>query len=98
MPKQKKVCRVCGAAYEACRSIKTGDASFNWREVACSPECGMVYLQSVMAARNAGKQNVAVAPHKKKRAKAEEMAEVEMPELKQVPIEPVVLDDEHTDE
>lgn len=51
MPKQTKKCRVCGKEYEACRSIKTGDTVFNWREVACSPECGKVYLQRVMASR-----------------------------------------------
>lgn len=52
MPKQRKTCRVCGATYEACRSIKTGDGVFNWREVACSPECGEVYLRQVMTSRN----------------------------------------------
>lgn len=98
MPKQKKICRVCGAAYEACRSIKTGDTAFNWREVACSPECGTVYLQNVMAARNTSKHSVSDTTHKKKRAKAEEVAGVEVPELSQVPIEPAALDDEHADE
>lgn len=52
MPKQTKNCRVCGKVYEACRSIKTGDTVFNWREVACSPECGKIYLQRVMASRS----------------------------------------------
>lgn len=53
MPKQTKTCRVCGKEYEACRSIKTGDTVFNWREVACSPECGKEYLQRVMTSRSA---------------------------------------------
>ena len=53
MPKQTKVCRVCGKTYEACRSIKTGSSVFNWREVACSPECGSSYLKQVMASRSA---------------------------------------------
>ncbi len=52
MPKQTKTCRVCGKEYEACRSIKTGDVAFNWREVACSPECGKIYLQRIMASRS----------------------------------------------
>lgn len=51
MPKQTKICRVCGATYEACRSVKNGDGTFNWREVACSPECGMKYLHDVMVSR-----------------------------------------------
>lgn len=52
MPKQTKTCRVCGKTYEACRSIKTGDAVFNWREVACSPECGKIYLHRIMVSRS----------------------------------------------
>ncbi len=52
MPKQTKVCRVCGKNYEACRSVKTGSGVFNWREVACSPECGEVYFRRIEEARN----------------------------------------------
>ena len=52
MPKQTKICRVCGATYEACNSVRTGDKAFNWREVACSPECGMVYLEKIAASRS----------------------------------------------
>lgn len=51
MPKQIKICRVCGAKYEACNSARTGNSAFNWREVACSPECGMVYLDKITASR-----------------------------------------------
>ncbi len=52
MPKQTKVCRVCGKTYESCRSIKTGSNVFNWREMCCSPECGQIYFQRVQEARN----------------------------------------------
>lgn len=52
MPKQTKTCRVCGEVYEACNSARAGGSVFNWREVACSPECGMVYLDRVTAARS----------------------------------------------
>lgn len=52
MPKQTKTCRVCGAKYEACNSVRTGGKTFNWREVACSPECGMVYLDKITASRS----------------------------------------------
>ena len=51
MPKAIKECRVCGKKYEACRSLRNGSNVFNWREVACSPECGMIYLQRVTASR-----------------------------------------------
>lgn len=53
MPKAMKTCRVCGSSYEACHSIRTGSATFNWREVACSPECGMKYFERIMASRSA---------------------------------------------
>lgn len=52
MPKQTKVCRVCGKTYESCRSIKNGSGVFNWREMCCSPECGRTYFQRVQDARN----------------------------------------------
>lgn len=52
MPKQTKVCRVCGATYEACKSVRTGSKVFNWREVACSPDCGMKYLAAVESSRS----------------------------------------------
>ena len=52
MPKQTKICRVCGATYEACNSARSGNGAFNWREVACSPECGMVYLNKITASRS----------------------------------------------
>lgn len=50
MPRRTMKCRVCGAEYEACTSIKAG-GPFNWREVACSPECGEIYLARVNEAR-----------------------------------------------
>ena len=82
MPKQRKTCRVCGATYEACRSIRTGDGVFNWREVACSPECGEVYLRQVMASRN--KVEPAI-PRKKKRVHSDDEAilSVDMPAVKE---------------
>lgn len=51
MPITKRKCRVCGKEYEACRTTKNASGGFNWREVACSPECGERYLCSVMEAR-----------------------------------------------
>lgn len=51
MPAAVKKCRVCGKEYEACRSAKRIDGVFRWQEVACSPECGSIYLRMVNAAR-----------------------------------------------
>ena len=76
MPKQTKKCRVCGASYEACRSVNPVDGVFNWREVACSPECGTIYLEKVIASRSKAVDSVAesksaeVSTTKKKKSSA----------------------------
>ena len=44
-------CRVCGKAYEACHTLKRIAGVFRWQEVACSPECGSVYLAKIEASR-----------------------------------------------
>ena len=47
----KKQCRVCGKDYEPCHSTKLQIGVFRWREVACSPECGAIYLQRIQESR-----------------------------------------------
>ena len=47
-----KKCRVCGKEYEACHTLRHPSGSFRWQEVACSPECGSVYLSRIMSSRN----------------------------------------------
>ena len=46
-----KVCRVCGKEYEACYTLRRIEGVFRWQEVACSPECGSVYLARIEASR-----------------------------------------------
>lgn len=46
-----KTCRVCGKSYEACRTINRTVGVFRWQEVACSPECGSVYLNEINKSR-----------------------------------------------
>ena len=46
-----KKCRVCGKEYEACRSANRTAGVFRWQEVACSPDCGAVYLQRIEESR-----------------------------------------------
>lgn len=46
-----KQCRVCGKSYEPCHSTSLQAGVFRWREVACSPECGAVYLQRIQESR-----------------------------------------------
>ena len=48
-----KVCRVCGKEYVACRSANRNAGVFRWQEVACSPECGTVYLNKINESRTA---------------------------------------------
>lgn len=47
-----KVCRVCGKEYESCRSANRNAGVFRWQEVACSPECGAIYLDRINESRN----------------------------------------------
>lgn len=49
-----KRCRVCGKEYEACRSANRAAGVFRWQEVACSPECGAIYLQKINESRGVG--------------------------------------------
>ena len=51
MPAVKKICRVCNKEYEACRTEKPNFGEFRWQEVACSPECGEVYLNRILESR-----------------------------------------------
>ncbi|MBQ8000442.1 MAG: hypothetical protein IJ298_04405 [Ruminococcus sp.] len=44
-------CRVCGKPYEACHTLKRVAGVFRWQEVACSPECGSIYLAKIEASR-----------------------------------------------
>lgn len=46
-----KKCRVCGKEYEACRSANRSAGVFRWQEVACSPECGTIYLRKIEESR-----------------------------------------------
>lgn len=71
MPKQIKTCRVCGATYEACNSARSGSNVFNWREVACSPECGMVYLERITASRISAKPAEAAVARPARKKKGE---------------------------
>lgn len=69
-----KKCRVCGKEYEACRSANRAAGVFRWQEVACSPECGAIYLQKINESR--GNES---APKRDKRKKAVESQTVVTP-------------------
>lgn len=67
MAKALKVCRVCGKEYEACRTAAT---SFRWQEVACSPECGQIYLKKIEESRRAKEPAYVPAKREAKKFKA----------------------------
>ena len=50
MPK-KAECRVCGKSFIPCGKGADQIGAFNWMEVACSPECGQIYLERVIESR-----------------------------------------------
>jgi hypothetical protein len=51
MSSANKICRVCGRGYKACRSAHREAGVFRWQEVACSPECGAIYLNKIIESR-----------------------------------------------
>ena len=77
MASKKLVCRVCGKEYEACRSTDRKAGVFRWQEVACSPECGAVYLKRIEESRGLHVQ-------KKSRKKRTEAVEQEVPQEQNV--------------
>lgn len=97
MPKQKKICRVCGAEYEACQSVRTGSNIFNWREVACSPECGMKYLDRITASRSiveSAEETTAVRSSRKKKVEKTKSELESIIEVEYIPAEVEVSDSE----
>lgn len=55
-------CRICGKEYEACRSAKHVNGVFRWKDVACSPEHGAIYLARIRASRAVKPEAVAEDP------------------------------------
>ncbi len=83
-----KKCRVCGKEYEACRSANRGDSVFRWREVACSPECGAIYLNQIIESRSHA------IPKKSKQKAAAEPVIIPTEPAAAVHDEPAVQEDE----
>lgn len=56
MAKAKRICKVCGAEYEGCRTAKTNGV-FRYQDVACCREHGSIYLQRILDSRS-GKASI----------------------------------------
>ena len=56
-------CKVCGKEYKACNPIGIKSNRFRWQAVACSPECGEIYLERFLSAKaETPKQEVVSEP------------------------------------
>ena len=56
-----KKCRVCGKTYEVCLAALRNTGVFRWQEVACSPECGSIYLAAIENSRKPKKAKLKTA-------------------------------------
>ncbi len=57
MASVKMSCRVCGKEYEPCRTATRRPNVFHWQEVACSPECGAIYLHRIIESRKPAEES-----------------------------------------
>lgn len=57
MAKRTVSCRVCGKLFVPCNKSSASLGAFNYRSIACSPECGAEYLRRVQEARKQPEQN-----------------------------------------
>ena len=82
-------CRVCGKLYKVCINCQSGrtGSTYNWRRVACSPECGDIYLQRVIESR---KPKPVEKASQKEEIKEEVKEEVKEEIKETVETEPVV--------
>lgn len=58
-------CRVCGKPYKICINCGRSGSGYNWRRVACSPECGDIYLQRIIESRQEKPDEEALQENKK---------------------------------
>lgn len=84
----KKRCRVCGKEYEPCHSANLQTGVFRWREVACSPECGAVYLRQINESRGVLPKETKRPRAKKSEEKSVEAKTIADPETKTNILEP----------
>lgn len=52
MALNKKKCKVCGKEYKACNPIGLDTGRFRWQAFTCSPECGSVFLERLIASQS----------------------------------------------
>lgn len=52
MAKGKRICKVCGAEYEYCRTRYRNTDIFRWQDVACCQSHGSEYFAKILASRS----------------------------------------------
>lgn len=57
MANQTVQCRICGKSFVPCNKTSNSIGAFNYRSVACSPECGAEYLRRVRDSRKSKNLN-----------------------------------------
>lgn len=56
--KRTEACRVCGKQFVPCNRTSKDLKAFNYRAVACSPECGEIYLKRILESRSTKEEEV----------------------------------------
>lgn len=62
--KETRKCRVCGKDFIPCNKTSADIEAFNYRAVACSQECGNVYLERIIESRKPKEPEKKVAKKK----------------------------------
>lgn len=75
-------CKVCGKPYEVCLNCQRGASGYNWRRVACSPECGDIYLKRVIESRR--EKPVEETSQKKEKVEKTEAKTEDVKEVKEI--------------
>jgi hypothetical protein len=39
-----RICQVCGKEYDSCKTPVIAEGFFQWRDIACSPQCAIKYM------------------------------------------------------
>ena len=52
MAKGKRICKICGAEYDYCRTMYRDTNIFRWQDVACCQSHGSEYFARVLASRS----------------------------------------------
>lgn len=62
--KETRKCRVCGKDFIPCNKTSADIEAFNYRAVACSQECGNIYLKRIIESRKPKEPEKKVAKKK----------------------------------